>query len=239
MHRCLKRQDHYRLKPADLDPNLPDCSRRSLLKLLLTPVITATISSGAVLFAASPAMAATSPDGASKFVQWLAGQALHVLRSPNASMTDRETILRQLLAQGFDLQFIGRFVLGRTWRKMTPNQRNTYIQIYSTYFLNSYSARFGGYNGQTFTVLSAREAGKKDAIVKTRIDRPGSAPLISDWRIRASNNQFRIIDISVEGVSMAVTQRSEFGSVIKSSGIDGLMAALRARTDKLPVLTSN
>jgi phospholipid transport system substrate-binding protein len=225
--------------PAFLDHNQMSSpfSRRRLLKSLLAPVAL-TLPAVCTLLP-PPAHAATSPEGAASFVQWLAGQALQVLRSPNASLTDRETFLRQLLAQGFDLPFIGRFVLGRNWRRLSPAQRDAYLRVYSSFFLNTYSARFGGYSGQTFTVLSARPSGKKDAVVKTRIDRPGAAPLASDWRIRASSNQFRIIDISVEGVSMAVTQRSEFASVIKSSGIDGLMAALRARTDKLPVLTSN
>ena len=55
----------------------------------------------------------------------------------------------------------------------------------------------------------------------------------ADWRVRAQGNQYLIIDISVEGVSMAVTQRSEFASVIKNHGFEGLLAALRARTDKI------
>jgi|SaaInlStandDraft_7_1057024.scaffolds.fasta_scaffold39194_2 phospholipid transport system substrate-binding protein len=214
-------------------------SRRQILGFVFaSPLFIAAGTGTSVLFC-SGAHAATSPQGAADFVQWLADQALKVLRSPNASMSDRERILRELLASGFDLKFIGRFVLGRTWRKLSPAQRDAYIKVYSTFFLNTYSARFGGYNGQKFTVLSARGAGKKDAVVKTRIDRPGGAPLTSDWRIRANQNEFRIIDISVEGVSMAVTQRSEFASVIKNSGIEGLMAALRARTDKMPVMTSN
>lgn len=217
--------------------------RRSFLKhgleSTIVPVLASATLAGLSLPVSSPAAAQTSPEGASGFVQWLAGQALQVLRSPSASMTDRENVLRQLLAQGFDLPFIARFVLGRNWRKLPAEQRETYVQVYSTYFLNTYARRLGGYEGQSFTVLSAHPAGRKDAVVKTRIDRPGAASLISDWRVRASRNEFRIIDISVEGVSMAVTQRSEFAAVIKSRGIDGLMAALSARTDKLPVLTSN
>jgi phospholipid transport system substrate-binding protein len=222
-------------RPDDLDVH----SRRKILGYAVSSSLLIATGSGVSSLFSSDVNAATSPQGAAEFVRWLAGQALDVLRSPNASMSDRERMLRQLLATGFDLKFIGRFVLGRNWRKLSPAQREAYINVYSTFFLNTYSARFGGYNGQTFSVLSARGAGKKDAVVKTRIERPGGAPLTSDWRIRANQNQFRIIDISVEGVSMGVTQRSEFASVIKTSGIDGLMAALRARTDKISVIGSN
>ena len=228
-----------RSRPKSTAPLHRILDRRRLLRMALVPSLALLVSAGALFSTNTAVKAATSPDGAAGFVQWLAGQALQVLRSPNASLTNREAFLRQLLAQGFDLPFIARFSLGRTWRSLSPGQREAYVNVYSTFFLNTYSSRFGGYSGQTFSVLSARAAGKKDAVVKTRIDRPGGAPLISDWRVRASQNQFRIIDVSIEGVSMAVTQRSEFASVIKNSGIEGLMAALRARTDKLPVLISN
>jgi len=228
-----------RSRSESMPPMQRALDRRHLLRMALVPSLVALSGAGTLFSSGTAVKAATSPEGAAGFVQWLAGQALQVLRSPNASLTNRETFLRQLLAQGFDLPFIARFSLGRTWRSLSPAQREAYVNVYSTFFLNTYSARFGGYSGQKFTVLSARQAGKKDAVVKTRIDRPGGAPLISDWRVRASQNQFRIIDVSIEGVSMAVTQRSEFASVIKNNGIEGLMAALRARTDKLPVLVTN
>ncbi len=183
--------------------------------------------------------AATPPEGAAAFVQWLADQALKVLRSPGASLSEREATLRRLLAQGFDLRFIGRFVLGRYWRRMSPSEQAEYLRLFGAYILNTYSARFGGYSGQTFEVVSARAAGKKDAVVRSLINRPNGTPVKADWRIRATGNQFRIIDISVEGVSMAVTQRSEFAAMIKNNGVDGLMTALRARADKLPALASH
>ena len=66
--------------------------------------------------------------------------------------------------------------------------------------------------------------------MQTRIDRPAGPPIMADWRVRIIDKQYRIIDVSVEGVSMAVTQRSEFNAVIQNSGIEGLMEALRART---------
>ena len=193
---------------------------------------------GGTLLLPTRVKAATSPEGAATFVQWLADQALRVLRSPGASLTEREATLRKLLAQGFDLQFIGRFVIGRYWRRMSPDKKAECLRLFGTYILNTYSARFGGYSGQTFEVVSARAAGKKDAVVRSLINRPNGTPVKADWRIRATGNQFRIIDISVEGVSMAVTQRSEFAAMIKNNGVDGLMAALRARSDKLPAMAS-
>ena len=73
----------------------------------------------------------------------------------------------------------------------------------------------------------------------TRIGRPSGPPLECDWRVRQRDGKLRIIDVMVEGVSMAVTQRSEFSAVIKSRGFDGLLSALRARTNKISAVASN
>ena len=178
--------------------------------------------------------AATSTEGASQFVKWLAEQAIATLRAPGMSLEQRETVFRNLLRQGFDLPFLGRFVLGRHWRTATPEQRNDFQQVFEEYILRTYSYRLGGYAGESFTVLSARAAGTKDVMVSTRIARPSGPPVKADWRVRVIADQYKIIDIMVAGVSMAVTQRSEFASVIKRNGLQGLLTALRARVDRFP-----
>ncbi len=194
---------------------------------------------GAVLLAGSllgaPAGAQTSPQLAAAFVQQLANQAIATLRAPGATIEQREAAFRSLLRQGFDLELIGRFVLGRYYRSATPEQRADFQALFEDYLLRTYSSRLGGYSGETFTVVSATAAGAKDALIRTRIDRPSGPPLHADWRVRGSGNQNRIIDVMVEGVSMALTQRSEFDAVIGRNGFEGLLTALRARVQKYSV----
>ncbi len=188
---------------------------------------------------AAPAAAATPPDQAAEFLKSLGNQAIDILRGTEQPLAEREAKLRGLLRQGFDLQFIGRFTLGRYWRRATEAQRNEYQSLFANYVLQSYSSRLGGYAGESFTVTTSRSAGKKDALVHTRIGRPSGPPLECDWRVRQRDGKLRIIDVMVEGVSMAVTQRSEFSAVIKSRGFDGLLSALRARTNKISAVASN
>ena len=68
--------------------------------------------------------------------------------------------------------------------------------------------------------------------------RPSGPPIDAEWRVRVIHGEYRIIDITIEGVSMAVTKRSEFSAVIQSKGIDGLIAALRVRANKMPATAS-
>ena len=72
-------------------------------------------------------------------------------------------------------------------------------------------------------------------MVKTNIVQPGGPPIKANWRVRPLNGEYKIIDIMVEGVSMAVTQRSEFNAVVRRQGMRGLLQTLRARTEKFGV----
>ena len=177
-------------------------------------------------------------DGAAALISRLAQQAFGVLRRQDTSLEEREAVFRALLREGFDMDFIGRFVLGKYWREMSPEQRTEYLEVFSEYVLQTYSRRFGGYAGQTFAISGARAAGQQDAMVQTRIDQPSGPPIFADWRVRVVPGGYRIVDVMVEGVSMAVTQRSEFGAVVQRDGVAGLIEALRARTQMLPARAS-
>lgn len=186
-------------------------------------------------FLAAPAWAqAPQPGVASQFIRTLGEEAIATLRAPDMPLEQREANFRVLLSRGFDMEFIGRFVLGQYWRTATPEQQADYLQAFNDYVLQVYSARLGGYAGETLTVVSERAAGEKDMMVNTRIDRPSGPPLEAQWRVRDTAGQPRIIDVTVAGVSMVVTQRDEFAAVVQRQKVAGLIDVLRARTNKLP-----
>jgi phospholipid transport system substrate-binding protein len=205
-------------------------SRRAFL--LGGTALGATIAVPGLLWAAASPQAVA---GAQSFITNLAQQGLAILQSTGGKIEQREAQFRNLLANSFDMPFIARFALGKYWRKATPQQRADYVALFTEFILKSYSRRMGGYSGETFSVSSARTAGKKDIMVKTQIVQPGGPPIKADWRVRPQKGQFKIIDIMVEGVSMAVTQRSEFSAVVRQRGVPGLLQALRARTEKFGV----
>ena len=194
-------------------------------------VLTAFLSTMVSALAVLPAVAQGT--GASQFIRQLGDQAIQVMQTPNLSLDAREAKFRALLAQGFDIAFISQFVLGRSWRDATTEQRDSYQQLFSEYILRVYSSRFGGYSGEKLAIVEERSAGQQDVMVSTRIDRPSGPPIMAEWRVRAGGGGHKIIDVMVEGVSMAATQRSEFGAIIKRDGIDGLIHLLDVRTAKV------
>jgi phospholipid transport system substrate-binding protein len=167
------------------------------------------------------------------FIEQLASQAIKVLSSPEGSLKEREDKFRTLLRDDFAMNDIGRFVVGPYWRRMNPEQRNEYLKLFSEWILKTYSIRLGGYSGEQFQVLNTTPAGQRDVLVKTRINKTGGNSFNASWRVRKIDGGYKIIDIYVEGVSMAITQRSEFESILQRQGIDGLLSMLKDKVQKL------
>jgi len=180
----------------------------------------------------TPVLAQDDVTEAKAAVRDLGEDALSVLREGlnEEQLTDR---FRNMLNHGFDVPFIARFVLGRYWRVASPEQRDEYVDLFEQLIVQTYVDRFQTYSGETFEVQSGRRDGR-DIFVQSRIVRPGDAPPIKvEWRVRERGDHFKIIDVVVEGVSMAITQRNEFASVIQRKGgrIEGLLEELREKVD--------
>ena len=104
--------------------------------------------------------------------------------------------------------------------------------------LRTYTRRLGGYSGQVFKITKAEPMGKIDALVVTEIGRPSGPPLVAGWRDRGGAGVYKILDVIVQGVSMLATQRSEFASVVRSQGLDGLIEVLRVQVTKFAARAS-
>ncbi|BBK35508.1 toluene tolerance protein [Allostella sp. ATCC 35155] len=194
--------------------------RRLLLKITIL---------AAALFmlpAVPPAMAET-PKG---LVEQLGDKAIRQLTG-DMPRSERESRFQNLLSSGFDVDAIGRFTLGRYWNQASPAEQQEYLKLFEKFIVQAYAARFAEYAGEQFRVVSDRADGEV-TLVQSQIFKPGSQPARVDWRVRTTSGQPKIVDVVVEGVSMAVTQRSEFAAVIQRSGgrVAGLIRALRDKT---------
>lgn len=181
--------------------------------------------------------AATTEAGAIQHIKWLGEQALGTLQRDDMSLEKREAILAEILSQGFDLPLMARFVLGRYWRRATPEQRDDYVDLFGKFVIKSYSRHLGGFAGSSFEIFGADPIGKSDILVKTVLRRKSGPPFTAGWRVRLIDNKHKIIDVIVENISMAVTQRQEFVAVLKRSGVEGLLQILSAKVGRLPATT--
>lgn len=177
----------------------------------------------------------TEPAQAKTYIQELADEAIAILQAQDIDLSTREGKIRTLMEENLEIKLIGRFVLGRHWRSADAEQQEAYQALFKEFVLQTYSRMLGGYSGQTFRVTNTRTVGKRgDALVTTEILEEGAKPINAGWRVKTIDGRMRIVDVMAEGVSMAATQRSEFDSVVRRDGVDGLIEVLRVKVTKAP-----
>lgn len=169
---------------------------------------------------------------AGSFVTTLAQDAIDQLAAPNLSEGERDTRFRKLFSDGFDVPLIARFVLGRYWRQATEAERAEYLRLFDELVVQTYARRFNEFNTARLRVLSvSRPNEDNDVIVAVEGSVASKPPVRLDVRVRRGSSAYKVIDVSIEGVSMAVTQRDEFSSVIQRGGgkVEALLASLRGK----------
>jgi phospholipid transport system substrate-binding protein len=193
----------------------------------------------AVLALADQSRAQDSPEGV---VEDLVGQIVELLQSDDLSGRDGIRRLAETIDQDTDLDRLGRLVLGRHWRTASDEQRAEYETLFRELMLSKFVGHLGAFAGSDlqasddlFAVRGSRPIGGNDVIVDSVVRPPDRPPLDVAWRLRGGDDEsWVIIDLIVENVSLLISQRSEFSSVIESSGIDGLLNEMRQRLQQSP-----
>ena len=158
---------------------------------------------------------ATAQTDAVAFINQLGVQAIQVL-GPSVSPPARLQRFRELFSADFDLPEIARFVLGRYWRVATPEQQQQFQGLLQEYLAQAYAGRLAEYAGEKFQALNAQPQGD-ETVVFSEITRNDGGKIRVEWHV-VNQGGWKITDAYVAGVSMAVTERDEFASVIQQGG---------------------
>jgi len=188
-----------------------------------------------VAVATTAAAPARAEGDAGSFIQGLGDQAIKLITDKSLSRDQRHDQFSKLFTASFDVPAIGRFVLGRYWRTATPQQQTSYLQLFGEYVVSVYSDRFTDYSGEKFRVTGSRKDDDATNTVSSEIDRPsGGPPIKINWQVTNGAEGYKITDVIVENLSMAITQRSEFSSIIERGGgnVDALITLLKQKLGK-------
>ena len=190
----------------------------------------------ALITGLGPAYGNVSVSQAQNFVQNLRNQTLGSGTENHDSMKKiGMEKFNQVVKKDFALDIIARFVLGRTWRTLTPKQRQNYQHVFTEYVLVVYDHQISQY-GSFNVVLSGHPVpvGRGDILVMTKaVTDRSTQPVEIGWRVSRIRGKLKIVDVVIEGVSMLQTQRSEFSSVVRQNGFQGLMKQLKAKVKQL------
>ena len=176
------------------------------------------------------------------FIRSLADEAIEALTLKETPRDVRIGNFRKLFNRHFAVRSIGRFVLGRYWRKASDEEKKEYLVLFEDLMVVSYVDRFGRYAGKNLSIKKARQEKPTLATVFTEIARPNvSKPVQVLWRVGTRGETMKILDVVVEGASMSQTLRSDFGSIIrqKQGKVAGLLEELRVKTASLKAAKAN
>ena len=168
---------------------------------------------------------------AENFVKKVTTEGIEEIINANISMAQKDERFAKLFDEYLDLDYIGKFVLGRYWKTATPKQREDFINVYREFNVKTWSKRFDEFKGKSFDFNGTSPSNSEGQIfVNTSVDMGEGAPAKVVWRIK-DNEKMKIVDIVIENVSLAITARNEYTAYIKKApgGLDDLIEDLRQK----------
>jgi phospholipid transport system substrate-binding protein len=171
-------------------------------------------------------------DKAIAMIDNLTQKGVEEIINSSASQEEKIRIFRKLFTENLDLDFIGKYVLGRYWRTATPAQKKEFITRYKEFNVQTWSKRFDEFKGKHFVSAGVSSANNPDQIfVNTTVPMENAAPVSVKWRVYERGGEMKVIDIIIENVSLAQTARNEYTSFIAKSpdGVAGLLENLRQK----------
>lgn len=166
------------------------------------------------------------------FINHFAEAGITGILEADTSVAEKTERFRDLFNDGFDIPAISRFVLGRSWRRAKDDEKAAFVGVFEDVIVYTWSRRFSEYDGQTIKVQSTSPDGKTGTLVDSVVVDDNGQTIAVQWRLRQRPEGLRIVDVIVEGVSMAITYRQDYASVIRQSGgMQGLLAELRKQVN--------
>ena len=141
--------------------------------------------------------------------------------------------LQPVIRRSFDIAAMARLSVGSTWADLNERQRAQLTESFGRYISATYADRFDSYAGQKLEV-TAEQPAPFGVMVRSQIIKASGEPVKIDYMMRRNGDSWLISDIYLDGaISEVATRRSEFAAILKTEGIDGLVAALNRKADLL------
>lgn len=176
----------------------------------------------------------------SSFIERLGGDAIGALENDELTAEQRMEAFQAVLDGGFDIDGMGRFVLGRYWRTASEAEREEYMALFRERVIQTFAARLGNFTGQDFKVIDSRPQSADVTVVESTLTLLPLPPIGVDWHVRGAEPDFKVVDVVVQGVSEIQTQRNSFSAAIQCSrdGLQALLVQLRENPTATPVCSN-
>jgi phospholipid transport system substrate-binding protein len=164
-------------------------------------------------------------------------RVLEVLGNPAlkgpARAAERHRAIRQIADEIFDFDETARRAMGQHWRSLTPTQQREFVDLFSDLLERAYMSKIELYSGEKIQYPGERVEGDL-ATVSTRIVTKKGTEVPIDYRMLKRDDQWRVYDVSIEGVSLVANYRTQFNNIIRTSSYEELLRKMRGRVEETP-----
>jgi phospholipid transport system substrate-binding protein len=194
---------------------------RSLLTALASTVAALSVPLGTM-----PAHAAVDSSDPQRFIQTLTTDGFAAMRTGSKAAAKAQ--FRTLLSTNVAVDQIGDRLIRRWLPTITPAQKAAYKQALPSYIVGTYADRLFDYADATVKVIRAQPAGG-GVDVMTQVIKPGRQPIPAVWSVSQVGGQWKVANLRVAGINVAMAQAADFDSVIQREGFDALVKRMKAR----------
>ncbi len=152
-----------------------------------------------------------------------------VLANSSLSADEKRKRIEDIAAQRFDFATVSKLVLARNWRRLTPEQQAQFTEEFRKHLSLTYGRNVEQYNNERAEVTGERQEPDGDWTVKTRILRPQGEPILVDYRLRKFGEEWRVIDVIIEGTSLVANFRAQFQDIVSRDGPQKLIQVLQEK----------
>lgn len=189
---------------------------------------------GLALLTGGNVLAAVSPQ---ELVQRTAEEMLTKLRVEKQVIEQHPEriyeLVNQIVLPHFDFERMSSWVLGKHWRAATPAQKERFMTEFRTLLVRTYAKSLSEYTDSKISYLPMRPSPQEDQVkVRTEVDQPGGFPIPIDYELRRQGDGWKVIDVTIDGVSLVTNYRSTFASQIRQDGLDKLITVLSERNQR-------
>jgi phospholipid transport system substrate-binding protein len=182
-----------------------------------------------VTFLIAPA-AVSANDAATQVVEDLHAALLKVMKNAEElGYHGRYQELAPVVTARYDFPFIARIVVGRHWRKFTPEQKQQFVLTFTKLSIATYANRFDGYSGELFKTLSSEELKGDQFLVKTILIKANGEEVDLDYVLHQNNHTWRIINVVAQGVSDLSLKRADYTAYLKKNDFDKLLEKIKEK----------
>lgn len=208
------------------------------LKATAAVVLLATMSTATFTVQAAGSCEGTRHDDALALVRDSTNQLFAAAKTYDGVLSENPARARELIDEFItphvDLRGFSKLVLGKYWRKATPEQQNRFLTHFHMLALRSYAPALTANTDIPIKYLPMREESRQNfATVRTVIPLAEGGGVKVNYRLHCRNNTWKLFDLNVAGISMLSTIRSAFLVEVKKSGLDGLIKVLEQKSQEV------